>query len=258
MLHLIAFAVLAFGSIAYGGVLPRGLVPVSDGRIYGGKEAKLGQFPYQASMRYFGLHRCGASIYRHDAVLLAAHCTHELPADLMEIAMGTIYRNRGGEERWIRLIIQHKDFEPETYKNDIAIIIMERSVDFSDTIQPIPLASIGEDLKAGTLATVTGWGIMNDEGHLPDIFHYVKIRIVDHAECVQVYKDLNPVEDHMLCAGEPEGGKDACGGDSGGPLVVENKLYGIVSWGDDCAKPGVPGVYTSVAAFRSWIKSQYE
>ena len=50
-----------------------------------------------------------------------------------------------------------------------------------------------------------------------------------------------------------QGGIDSCQGDSGGPLVCDGKLVGIVSFGNGCAKPGFPGVYTKVESYLEWI-----
>ncbi len=61
----------------------------------------------------------------------------------------------------------------------------------------------------------------------------------------------------MLCAGLPQGGKDSCQGDSGGPLVVRAgtgwKQAGIVSWGNGCAEPGLPGVYTRLVNYLQYV-----
>lgn len=58
-----------------------------------------------------------------------------------------------------------------------------------------------------------------------------------------------------MCGVEGEG-KDACEGDSGSPLMDANGLQvGIVSWGGGCGVAALPGVYTRVSNYISWIES---
>jgi secreted trypsin-like serine protease len=55
----------------------------------------------------------------------------------------------------------------------------------------------------------------------------------------------------MMCAAAS--GRDACQGDSGGPLFVpapggRNVLIGTTSFGNGCAVPQYPGVYTRLSS----------
>lgn len=78
------------------------------------------------------------------------------------------------------------------------------------------------------------------------------------ATCQQAYgSDLVPGDE--ICAGfVQQGGVDTCQGDSGGPMFRKDDSgafiqVGIVSWGQGCAEPGYPGVYSEVSTFAADI-----
>lgn len=112
------------------------------------------------------------------------------------------------------------------------------------------------DLDAGTNVTISGWGALSSGGPSPLNLQYVEIPVVDRDICANAYRNLNDVNENMICAGlYGVGGRDACQGDSGGPVVIGDVLHGLVSWGTGCALPNYPGVNTRVAFYREWIDS---
>lgn len=92
------------------------------------------------------------------------------------------------------------------------------------------------------------------------LLRYTSLPLVDKKTCqdfVDNFRIPVALTDNMICAGVPEGGKDACDGDGGGALVLKNDhvfwATGIVSWGYECGKPGRYGVYTQVSRYIDWI-----
>lgn len=233
---------------------PKGLIPRLDGKIVGGVATTIKEYPHQISLRYYGSHRCGGSIFKADVIITACHCTIGIAASNLNINAGTTYRTVNGPvSHSIKKIIEHEDYDGWTYVNDISIMFLEEELSFTDEIQPIPLANAGEQLKAGTMVRVTGWGTLQSGGMAPDELQVVYVSTVGREECEKAYEEMNEIDDSMLCAGEQFGGKDSCQGDSGGPLICNGKQYGIVSWGYGCAFPDYPGVYSNIAYLRPWI-----
>ncbi|CAH1996464.1 unnamed protein product [Acanthoscelides obtectus] len=222
-------------------------------RIIGGREASIMEYPYQASIQFFGKHQCGGSIITERFVLTAAHCIIGESKRSITVRVGSSYRNKDGKVFNVIKLFRHPEFDEETYNYDIAILQLSGAVEFGAGVRKVALPSPGTIISDGTAASATGWGRLYDEGPLSDILQVVDLPTIKKDSCESYYS--GHLSDTMFCAGYEQGGKDTCVGDSGGPLVVSGILIGITSWGGVCAAPGNPGVYTNVPVLRKYIDS---
>ncbi|KAA8582687.1 serine protease 27 [Etheostoma spectabile] len=233
---------------------------VFNTRIVGGQDALPRSWPWQVSLQADGSHFCGGSLITDQWVLTAAHC-------LKETDLGTVVHlgvqslsgpNLNAVSRNLSMIRCHPSYVPTNvnrYDNDICLLQLLTPVTFTDYIQPICLASENSTFNPRVESWVTGFGV-TDNGTLADILQEVAVPIVGNNECRCHYGDLTQ---NMMCAGVPAGGKDSCQGDSGGPLVAKKGSVwiqgGIVSYGESCGLPRIPGVYTRVSQYQDWINS---
>jgi trypsin len=148
----------------------------------------------------------------------------------------------------------HPSYRSSGQDYDVAIWKLSTSVPTSSTIGYVALPASGSDPAAGSTATVAGWGTTSSGGSTsPTNLLKVNVPVVSRATCRAAY-GTSAITDRMFCAGE--GGRDSCQGDSGGPIVNSARtLIGVVSWGNGCADPDYPGVYTRVSALLSFINS---
>jgi len=253
MYKLAVFALLV-ASVA---ALPRSFRRVpGGGKIVGGEDAQVGQFPYQISLLWSGSHICGGSVIGPNLVVTAAHCVEGDSPSVLAVIAGKHRRTVTGpneQRRQVSRIVVHENYNSNTFANDIALLHVAEAFDFSGQyVKPIGLPSHQEAAPRNII--VSGWGTTRSGGQLADILQWVQLPTIADADCGRMYPNED-ILDSMMCAGLPEGGKDSCQGDSGGPLATTDgtKLHGIVSWGYGCAAPNYPGVNTEVSYFVNWI-----
>ncbi|EDW51740.1 trypsin alpha [Drosophila sechellia] len=217
--------------------LSAGRVIRPEERIIGGQPIGIEVAPWQVSIQRYGGHLCGGSIYSAEIIISAAHCFSDLNAQEYQVRVGSALNNSNGSVVEVAAIKIHENFE--RLENDIAIVLLSKPLEFTNQVQPIPLATTNP--SPGSTAFVSGWGTTSYESH-PTHLQGVNLYIQWPYYC-------GLTEQSRICAGSY--GRTACNGDSGGPLVVGQQLVGVVSGGsEDCT---YSALYTSVPYFREWI-----
>ncbi|XP_017007944.2 trypsin beta-like [Drosophila takahashii] len=238
---------------ALGGTIPEGLLPQMDGRIIGGTATSISDIPWQLSLQSYGSHYCGAVIISPSYALTAAHCLPDyIPIEVLRVRAGSSWWFIGGDLISVASKTAHEDYDSSTLDNDIGLIELSQALTFSSYIQPIAVAT--SDPEDGEDAIVSGWGSQLPGTSINSLhLRAVPVKTISETACRSAYG--NRITANMFCAGAP--GKDACQGDSGGPLVTTNGIViGVVSWGNGCARPQYPGVYTKVGKYLTWFRNQ--
>ncbi|MFO7191957.1 MULTISPECIES: serine protease [Thermocrispum] len=222
--------------------------------VVGGEEANIEDYPYTVRLiTPDGFGFCGGSLVAPDKVVTAAHCVEGAELEDFKVVSGrTVMSSDEGTVSDVSDIWVHPEYDWSDFNHDVAVVTLAEPVD-QGTVELAPLDDPA--YQAGTMATTLGWGDTTEGGEQSDHLMKVDVPVTSDEECSAAYGSLYEA-DGMICAGFPEGGKDACNGDSGGPLVVGNKLIGVVSWGEGCARPGKPGVYSRIGSFYDELQEQ--
>lgn len=235
-------------------------------RVVGGTEATPGDWPWMAALvdsqandNYNGQF-CAGMLIHPRYILTAAHCVEDLePEDITAVlGLHRLDDTNFGSYNIIDIIV-HPDWDWYTDDSDLALLVLEEPATGIETLPLITDGSLLDD--PGVVATGIGWGSINSDSPIfPFELQQVDLPILSN-DTVNASSSYNgQVTANMLAAGFMSGGKDTCWGDSGGPLIVPDGngaylLAGIVSWGNGCAEPNFPGIYTRVGIFRNWVFS---
>ncbi|XP_073840712.1 venom serine protease Bi-VSP-like [Musca autumnalis] len=269
-------------------VVPRRLPTVEEGcgytsnsykKIVGGEVSKKGAWPWIALIGYDDQlspspFKCGGALVTARHVVTAAHC---LRKDLKFVRLGEHDLTTDTEARHVDINVvrseKHPNYNTQNGHSDLAILYLERNVDFTEFISPICMPTTPQLRQKSYVKHtpfVVGWGKTMEGGISANVLQELQIPIYENSVCRDRYQKQkrlfteNQFDSAVLCAGVLSGGKDTCQGDSGGPLMIPEPyqnnvryyLIGVVSYGIGCARPEIPGVYTSTQYFMDWIQQK--
>ncbi|XDV29450.1 hypothetical protein PO909_032577 [Leuciscus waleckii] len=218
-------------------------------KIIGGYECPPHSQPWQVYLTD-GHYLCGGSLIKKRWIVSAAHCSFIRRQLVIHLGKHNVSVTEGTEQRIdAEKEIRHPNYNDQTLNNDIMLIKLRKPAIFNKYVKPIRLATSCS--SAGEQCLVSGWG--KTGVHTASVLQCLNLPVLSSAQCRGAYGAK--ITKNMFCAGFMEGGKDSCQGDSGGPVVCKRKLKGVVSWGEGCAEPDFPGVYTEVCRYTDWIKS---
>ncbi|CAH1389857.1 unnamed protein product [Nezara viridula] len=247
-------------------------------RIVGGHTVNIINAPFIASLQRrrgrFALHICGAVIITKTYLLTAAHCITDydrrkkkgysvaLPKNYL-ISCGSSYTERGIIKN-IRKFFVHSDYDPTELFCDYGAIAVSSDIAFNGKTRPAKLPEgnftetsdlLDQYTKDKIECKAYGWGATTARSHtgLKVVgLHLLKTEVCQKILAAKLMGRIN--DEIQLCTLEEKGRKDACQGDSGGPLSCYGVIWGLVSWGEGCARPGNPGIFARTDVAKKWLE----
>jgi secreted trypsin-like serine protease len=222
-------------------------------QVVGGSRAAQGEFPFMVRLSM----GCGGALYSPNLVLTAAHCVGATGANTSITAtLGVVDLQSTSGRIQVRSNYVYRAPGYNGNGKDWALIRLASPVTGLSTLKIATTSAY----DSGTF-TIAGWGSASEGGAQQRYLLKATVPFVSDTTCnSRTMYNGEVIATDEICAGYTQGGVDTCQGDSGGPMFRRDSAnawiqVGIVSWGEGCARPNKPGVYSQVSYFAANIQS---
>lgn len=206
--------------------------------VVGGETVKRGAWPWLVAV-YLNKavgpsFNCGGNLVSAKTVVTAAHCfrtserTYEASEVILFLGRYNIlnWMEAGVKAAQVEQIVIHSDYmsKDSSYDADIAVVIMQKAVEFTEFIRPICLWEGSDSLNGvvGQYGTVIGWGRDGTGNIVTPEPKKINVPVVSEAECLRssdTYRYIT--SQRTFCAGGRDG-RGPCNGEYI-PDSVKNK-----------------------------------
>ncbi|XP_031640193.1 melanization protease 1-like [Contarinia nasturtii] len=244
--------------------------------------AEAAEFPWMVALGYVDEKnkinfKCVGTIISNFFILTAAHCT-TLARQLSVVRIGLnlidddMMNPNSPQNHNIEQIIRHPNYSSTSSKNDIALIRVTRSIEFSEFSRPACLQTLSSDINPKANLIVTGWGMISTaRRNRSNVLLKANMTTLPLEECNSTIFEYNQhpngasfrngVSESQYCARDVRMKSDSCQGYNGGPLQIYRsdskiaKIVGIVSFSTGCETDRLPSIFTRVSYYLDWIES---
>lgn len=205
--------------------VPQYRVQNSTGLILSGKVAIKGQFPWLAAYYHNDIGNtgfiCGGSLISSKVVLTAAHCIHDKQDQVVKqpeqalIYLGKYFLHSQSNERdflvsGVTKFIIHPDWSSvsESFDSDIAAVVLLRTIQFTNYIQPICIWSSTRSYSdmVNKQGIVAGYGKTEFTVTASDKPYWAELPVVDERTCLESNSVFIKITSRRtFCAGSRDG-----------------------------------------------------
>uniref|UniRef100_A0A1W7R7J7 Putative clip-domain serine protease n=1 Tax=Aedes albopictus TaxID=7160 RepID=A0A1W7R7J7_AEDAL len=206
---------------------------------------------------------CHGTLITTKHVLTTAVCASNIVPDETFISLGEYDTEKDQDCEQIKCsdpvqrripskVIRHEQFDPETFENDLAMVVLDQDALLSDSVKPICLPLIKFEIGNVNLPNV--YNALWTSKSRPQQYW---MRYVELGRCRELVQNRIALAEGQICASSYRNETIEMIGGAGSALEVEyhNRIYQVamLSIGILDAEPGTPFVYVDIPKYVKWI-----